>query len=99
MLALDASARPSDDAAILFLKAEPSRRLDLLKPLLEKDDDRRDMGAILSFLASLEKECAARAPRDREGLRAVYRARRFITDKGALVKPLLEQVALLMQKV
>lgn len=87
-----------------FLSASPQKRLDLLKPLLEKDnDDKRDLGAILSFLAHLEKKLAknqeglhvARG----EGLEAVYRARKYITDRGALVKPLLEQVALLVPRV
>mgnify|MGYP001578630345 CR=1 FL=1 len=84
-----------------FLAAAPQKRLDMLKPLLEKDEDdpsnglrtgKRDMGEILAFLTSLENKLQ-KCP---EGLIAVYRARKFITDKGALVKPLLEQAALLV---
>ncbi len=76
-----------------FLAAAPQKRLDMLKPLLEKDEDeKRDMGEILAFLTSLENKLQ-KCP---EGLIAVYRARKFITDKGALVKPLLEQIALLV---
>ena len=85
-----------------FLKAMPTKRLDMLKPLLEKDEDpvkpgghgagRRDFGEILSFLSALEKRLEASPSR----LHAIYRARRYIGDRGALVKPLLEQVALLI---
>lgn len=87
-----------------FLSASPQKRLDLLKPLLEKgEDDRRDLAAILSFLSALEERLAKHPkalPAARgEGLEAVYRARKYITDRGALVKPLLEQVALLVPRV
>jgi DNA polymerase III delta prime subunit len=76
-----------------FLAAPVVKRLDMLKPLLEKgDDDKRDTGAILAFLSSLEKEMAEQP----ESLRALYRARKYIGDRGALVKPLLEQMALLV---
>ncbi len=81
-----------------FLSASPEMRLDLLKPLLEKgDDDKRDLGAILSFLASLERIVGKTG--DSAALHAIYRARKYITDRGALVKPLLEQVALLVPRV
>jgi len=77
-----------------FLAALPQKRLDLLKPLLEKgEDEKRDLGAILSFLASLEK-----LEKNPHGLQALYRARKYIADRGALVKPLLEQVALLVPR-
>lgn len=76
-----------------FLAATPQKRLDMLKPLLEKDvDDRRDLGAILGFLSSLERSLEKRPGE----LHAVYRARKYVGDKGALIKPLLEQVALLV---
>lgn len=94
-----------------FLSALPQKRLDLLKPLLEKSDGdpstglgagKRDLGAILSFLASLERELAksikAHATR-REGIESVYRARKYVADRGALVKPLLEQMALLVPRI
>src|SRR3989344_2883347 len=98
-----------------FLAATSQKRLDMLKPLLEKDeDDKRDIGNIVSFLSALEqrllKKTLGRNPLCRspmgetatgeaEGLHAIYRARKYISDKGALVKPLLEQVALLVPKV
>lgn len=80
--------------AAAFLAVEPSRRLDLLKPLLERDEhDQRDLGAIIQFLSSLERL----APPGK-GTSAVYRARKYLTDKGALLKPLLEHVALLVPR-
>jgi len=82
-----------------FLRAAPAKRLDMLKPLLEKDeDDRRNVGAMVAFLASLERTLAPNAPKpgNRAGIEAVYRARKYIGDRGALVKPLLEQIALLV---
>ena len=85
--------------ATAFLEATPAKRLELLKTLLEKnDDDKRDVGAILEFLASLERALCTRVQdaRAREGLRAIYRARSLVGDRGALVKPLLEQLALLL---
>ena len=82
--------------AKVFLAATPEKRMDMLKPLLEKgDDDKRDLGAILAFLSSLEEKLE-KSP---EGLGTIYRTRKYITDKGALVKPLLEQVALLVPRV
>lgn len=88
--------RAPDMRADSFLTATPQKRLDLLKPLLEKgSDDMRDLGAILSFLASLESRLAENPA----GLLAVYRARKYVADRGALVKPLLEQVALLLPRV
>ena len=92
-----------------FLAAPPEKRLDMLKPLLEKDDDpsetgrashgagKRDIGAILDFLSSLERILSKSSTR--EGLRTIYHARKYIADKGALVKPLLEEVALLVPKM
>lgn len=76
-----------------FLAASAASRLEMLKPLLEKnDDDKRDLSAILIFLSSLERRLQKRP----QALEAVYRARKYAGDKGALVKPLLEQVALLV---
>lgn len=105
VLALDTrtAAEPLDTRA--FLAAAPEKRLDMLKPLLEKDeDDKRDLRPIFAFLAAVEARLAAhpdgsRATACREGLEAVYRARAYLGDKGALLKPLLEQVALLVPRV
>lgn len=87
-----------------FLAALPEKRLEMLKPLLEKDDDdKRDLRPILGFLTSLEIQIArqkgALDAARREGLEALYRARMYLNDKGALLKPLLEQVALLVPRM
>jgi DNA polymerase III gamma/tau subunit len=82
--------------AATFLAVAPEKRIDMLKPLLEKDDDdKRDLRPILDFLSALESRLA-KFP---DGLRTLYSARKYIQDKGALLKPLLEQVALLTPRV
>lgn len=80
-----------------FLDANPQKRLDMLKPLLEKDDDdKRDISASVEFLSAVEKELSKNVKQHEAGLEAVYRARKYIGDKGSLSKALLEQVALLI---
>jgi DNA polymerase III, delta subunit len=81
----------------VFLKAKPNERLEMLKPLLDKDeDDKRDIANSITFLAGLEQELSHDPTNKSEGLEAVYRARKYIGDKGSLTKALLEQVALLI---
>jgi hypothetical protein len=64
---------------------------------LDKDEDeRRDLAGTISFLADLERVLALSPRENREGIRALYRARMYITDRGALTKTLLEQMALLV---
>lgn len=85
-----------------FLDAEPQKRLDLLKPLYEHDEDEgRDMASVFAFLQSLERRFSAeKASLARnEGLEAIYRARKFAGDKGSLIKALLEQMALLTPRL
>jgi len=98
---LGADAREALVDAKKFLSAVPSVRLDMLKVLLEKDDDeKRDTGAIIVFLSSLESVFAKNvSAKTKPGIEAVYRARAYVGDKGALVKALLEQVALLSPNV
>ena len=87
--------RPYIDAA-RFLNAKPEARIEMLKPLLEKgEDDKRDLAATISFLAELERSLARKPVENAAGLKSIYRARKYITDRGALAKSLLEQVALL----
>jgi len=84
-----------------FLKAGGKERLDMLKPLYERDEnDERDLRAAISFLTELEHSLGSQAmsQRSREGVLALYRARKYLTDKGALLKPLLEQMALLIPR-
>jgi hypothetical protein len=97
----DSSAVASVDADD-FLAASVATRLEMLKPLYEHDEDEgRDMGGVLAFLQALERKFAkGKVTPDRaEGLRAVYRARKYAGDRGSLLKSLLEQVALLAPKV
>lgn len=91
------SAPPESPVDVAAFLAAPSRsRLAMLSPLLEKgEDDRRDLGAISVFLGALEAALAA----EPAGLAAVYRARKYLSDRGALVKPLLEQAALLVPRM
>lgn len=79
-----------------FVRATPAERIAMLEPLVAS----RDQTALSSFLDALESTLGgASAARDREGLDAVYRARRYLKDKGALVKILFEQLALLVRVV
>lgn len=85
-----------------FLSAQPQKRIEMLKPLYEHDEDEgRDMGAVLAFLQSLERRFASEknSPERTAGLHALYRARKFVGDKGSLLKVLLEQVALLTPRL
>lgn len=91
------SDRASDEVdAHEFLASSPQKRIDMLKGVLAKDDDDvRDISGALTLLSSLERILATSAAENREGIEAVYRARAYISDKGSLLKALLEQVALL----
>ena len=71
----------------------------MLKPLLEKgDDDKRDLAGTISFLADLERVLGKDPKENTRGIRAVYLARKHITDRGALAKTLLEQAALVVPR-
>ncbi|HVM73965.1 MAG TPA: hypothetical protein VMU13_03765 [Candidatus Paceibacterota bacterium] len=81
-----------------FFAAPLTRRIDIVKAIVEKDgDDKYNTGAILSFLAALEIQVAQMkdSAKKKATLEALYRARGYVTDRGALVKTLLESVALL----
>ena len=89
-------------SAQAFLSATPVKRIEMLKPLLEKnDDEKRDLGTIITFLSSLEVALALHPHSEKKsgGLKSIYNARKYIGDKGALLKPLLESVALLVPKL
>ena len=84
----------------VFLKSDKSKRIEMLKVLLPKEDEERDLGSIINFLSTLERELGKTgAEKMKVGLEAIYRARKYVTDKGSLLKTLLEQVALLVPKV
>lgn len=84
------SASPIDAAQ--FVAASTEQRIDMLKVITAADE--KDTGALLSFLAALEAELARQGVRGRAGLAQLYDARKFVLDKGALRKALLESVAL-----
>lgn len=83
----------------VFLSSTPEKRITLLKAVL--DTDERDTGAVISFLSSLEVTLGTQppSPGKHRALDALYRARKYTTDKGSLLKPLLEQVALLIPRI
>ena len=84
----------------VFLKSDKSKRIEMVKVLLPREDEERDLGSIISFLSSLERELdKTGAGKMKVGLEAIYRARKYATDKGSLLKTLLEQVALLVPRV
>ena len=90
------------DGVKKFLAATPEKRLDMMKELASHDEnDERDLRGALAFLQSLEEHLAPKKEQSgaREAIRSVYRARKYLGDKGALVKPLLEQVALLTPRL
>ncbi len=85
-----------------FLAATREKRLEMLKPLYEHDEDEgRDIGSVIGFLQALERRFAEEklSKEMHEGLQAIYRARKFAGDKGSLLKALLEQMALLVPKI
>lgn len=83
-----------------FLRSAKAKRIEMLKALLPKDKEVRNTGAIIAFLASLERDLGKRGGKQaKEGLNAIYLARKYVADKGSMLKPLLEQVALLVPEV
>ena len=98
----ETSAASSPVDAKEFLAAPAAKRLEMLKPLYEHDEDEgRDMASVIAFLQAVEMRFASakRAPETVDGIRAIYRARKYAGDKGSLLKSLLEQVALLSPKL
>ena len=88
--------------AMTFLKSRPGARIELLKPLLEKnDDDVYDTPMILKFFSDIE--CVVADISDThvraKSLRVFYTVRKYATDRGALIKALLESLALLLPVV
>lgn len=85
-----------------FLATSPDKRLAMLKPLYDYDEDEgRDIGAVIAFLQDVEARLGKlSASEDKaEALKALYRARGFVGDKGSLLKALLEQMALLIPRL
>lgn len=102
ILALASEKSESSVDVSRFLSMPPEKRLDMLKPLYAHDaHDERDLRGAMFFLQDLERALGTRTKDAdaREGIAAVYRARKYLNDKGALLKPLLEQVALLAPRM
>ena len=96
-LLLSGTAEAGSIDAEEFLAAPPSERIEMLKLILPKEKEERNMGPIIVFLSSLERELGKiGVQKAARGLEAIYRARKYVADKGSLLKPLLEQVALLV---
>jgi DNA polymerase III delta prime subunit len=95
------AAKKDASAADEFLAAPPAKRIELLKDIYEHEEEGRDMGKVIGFLQSLEERFAKEkpSPQKAEGLTAIYRARKFVGDKGSLLKALLEQMALLTPRI
>jgi hypothetical protein len=95
---LGASGKKDQIEADAFFAANPAKRIEMLKPVLAKDDDDKyDTGAILVLLSALERHAATIKNKAvmKDISDTLYRARMYITDRGALVKTLLESIALL----
>lgn len=107
VMTLDRPKQKQDSSHLLvdpqeFLSAPAPKRLELLKPLYDHDEDEgRDIGAVIGFLQAIEVRLGAlKTGKDKEeGLRALYRTRKYVGDKGSLLKTLLEQMALLMPRL
>ena len=84
-----------------FLAASPEKRITMLKPLYDHEDEGRDVGSVIAFLSALERRFSEvkLTPEKEDGIHAIYRARKYATDKGSLLKSLLEQVALIAPQV
>ncbi len=91
--------------AAQFLAANAAQRLLMLKVILDAEE--RDVAGAIAFLSDCEHSMAACLPRRAgearspliEGIHAIYRARRYIADKGALMKALLEQMAFIIPRM
>ncbi len=84
-----------------FLTAALAKRIDMVKQLyVREDDEERDVRGAVAFLSELERTLSAKVNDEkvREGIRAIYLAQKHLMDKGSLLKPLLEQLALLVPK-
>lgn len=101
-LALDSGKDEGPIEVKKFLAAAPEKRLDILKPLYARkdDDEERDVRGAVTFLSALERVLSKnpKGEEERQGIHAIYRARKHLMDKGSLLKPLLEQVALLVPR-
>lgn len=90
------------EAAQQFLRSDVTARLDTVKELAERDEsDERKLHTIAELLSGIERALSGRVEEKdiREGLYAVYRAKRVVSEPGAALKPLLEQMAFLVPRL
>ncbi len=82
-----------------FISLTTDERIKKIQELL--DTEERDMPSVLAFLTELEHTLGAlpHSSGRTQALTALYRARKYAGDKGSLLKPLLEQVALLIPRL
>lgn len=98
-LQIEGVAQVGVEAAREFLQSDVATRLDTVKTLAERDEsDERKLHTIAELLSGIERALSAEVEKKsvREGLSAVYRAKRVVSDPGAALKPLLEQMAILV---
>lgn len=102
MLTLDSEKGSAVVDAKEFLALSPQKRLDLIKPLyVKEEDEERDIRGAVALLSDLERLLSKKVNDEdvRQGIHAIYLARKHLMDKGSLLRPLLEQVALLTPQV
>ena len=85
----------SSELAKAFLKAVPGKRMDLVKKMLEM----KDKHSVISFLDALERELYAPGSLSFPGRARIFeeiqKVRGYAGDTGALLKMLLEHLALM----
>ena len=98
-----AAAVPISNEAKQFAGASVEMRLDTIKEMLatKEDDEVRTLMSITTLLNGVERMIATQLaqPSMRHGLRALYAAKRALTTPGAALKPMLEQLAILLPRL
>ncbi len=98
-----AAAVPISNEAKQFAGASVEMRLDTIKEMLatKEDDEVRTLMSITTLLNGVERMIATQLaqPSMRHGLRSLYAAKRALTTPGAALKPMLEQLAILLPRL
>ncbi len=98
-----AAAVPISNDAKQFAGASVEMRLETIKEMLatKEDDDVRTLMNITTLLNGVEQVIASQLtePSMRHGLRSLYAAKRALTTPGAALKPMLEQLAILLPRL
>jgi len=90
-----------------FVDASVSERLEIVAKLAKKDKDKKvDKAKLLALLSGMEAYLNANRPtrvhgdslgKWQEGVQAVFSAKEYLQDKGAMSKMLMESVALVIE--